>query len=1093
MEINYPPQYKNRMTHKYFLLLAALFCGLHHLPAQWQPVQMPSSGFNSRAFVQDSVLLVCLNQFFPQPKATLRSADFGKTWMALPDSVAGYSYEFKAADGYIYAYSGPQTNFSTDAGVTWKRLDVPYGPMHGNHRAFLHDTAFFCDIYGAVMRQFPNGSRDTVLVDPNNRLINILDRLDTRIIRVSASGIVYTDDGGNSWKNAAGAPDMSMLSISDNQVWMARLGTKVFLLVQAGPNDLLLRSGDLGESWEVDTFFASDGCDKYRLWATSRAVYLQTYCMGQTGFSPSNQWSWGLQDSTWQMFTPPITDLFMIGETDSALIGIYSWQGSLYRSTDQGAHWDAIPPDYGLVDVYNQRPFFHWPDGHSLVSTHEGWHLKTDDAALYRHLPDVENNCFSQTIQRGDSVFWTCSSLSLYEGVCFTPDRGVTWDTLVPFQYLGYEKIEKLIWDEGGIFAQIANPANNIRQLGHWSFQQNDWTDLRDFPDGLYDWAKAGGNIIALADAPGGAKLYISTDGGNSWKVPDQLPPSIFFQRIEAGGNAIYAIVGSGAGFYRTDNGGQTWDKLPDVYPAGGGWPLTPKKILTAADGMLFMIAEGSSMNHLLFSEDDGFNWIELNDPLNLPYLSKELLQIGPDGQVYVANYNKLLRQPTADFHQLVAKARVLLDANKNGVADPGDTPAAGITVSSASHVALTDSNGIAAVGLRPDLLEDTLSLNIALPNTTGSPAFHPVKDPGAVYTFLLGRDKSRYLELQLQSSHATRPGFSSSYHLQLVNYGEQPESGRLKLVLDPQMQWLDATPAPYASAGDTLYWQIDTLKPWKVFQASVTAELSAAAPLGGQIQLVAEMAVDSSQSGWTIAASDTFSAVIVGAYDPNDKQVDPAGNLAPERVADGLDLAYTVRFQNTGTYQAENVLVVDTLPAELDVRTFRFLSASHPCEVRLKESNVLEFHFENIQLPDSNANEPASHGFLHFSIRPFTDLALGTVVQNVADIYFDFNPPIHTNAAINNIVLSSRDVSSGAFVPLQCRPNPAKNEIWIDWPESKGAQARLYRWDGAYIGAFQLQVLGKNRLEIAHLPAGMYGVQVVVGNRVYGGRFVKM
>ncbi len=92
-----------------------------------------------------------------------------------------------------------------------------------------------------------------------------------------------------------------------------------------------------------------------------------------------------------------------------------------------------------------------------------------------------------------------------------------------------------------------------------------------------------------------------------------------------------------------------------------------------------------------------------------------------------------------------------------------------------------------------------------------------------------------------------------------------------------------------------------------------------------------------------------------------------------------------------------------------------------------------------------------------------------------------------------NNIVLSSRDVSSGAFVSLQCRPNPAKNEIWIDWPEGKDAPARLYRWDGAYIGTFQLQALGKNRLEIGDLPAGVYGVQVVVGNRVYGGRFVKM
>lgn len=160
--------------------------------------------------------------------------------------------------------------------------------------------------------------------------------------------------------------------------------------------------------------------------ATSRSVYLQTYCMGQTGFSPSNQWRWGIQDSSWQMFTPPIKDLFMIGETDSVLIGSYSWQGSLYRSTDQGAYWEAIPPDYGRV--YNTNPFFYWPDGLSLVSDFAGWHLKKDSAALYRYLPDVENNCVGQTVQRADSVFWACPAL--YEGGVLPPTAvkpGTRW------------------------------------------------------------------------------------------------------------------------------------------------------------------------------------------------------------------------------------------------------------------------------------------------------------------------------------------------------------------------------------------------------------------------------------------------------------------------------------------------------------------------------------------------------------------------------------------------------------------------------------------------------------------------------------------
>jgi len=62
-----------------------------------------------------------------------------------------------------------------------------------------------------------------------------------------------------------------------------------------------------------------------------------------------------------------------------------------------------------------------------------------------------------------------------------------------------------------------------------------------------------------------------------------------------------------------------------------------------------------------------------------------------------------------------------------------------------------------------------------------------------------------------------------------------------------------------------------------------------------------------------------------------------------------------------------------------------------------------LVFHFENILLPDSTVNEPASHGFVQFRINQLTDNPIGTVIENTADIYFDLNKAIVTNTVMPN------------------------------------------------------------------------------------------
>ncbi|MDO6388766.1 IPT/TIG domain-containing protein [Pontibacter sp. BT731] len=144
----------------------------------------------------------------------------------------------------------------------------------------------------------------------------------------------------------------------------------------------------------------------------------------------------------------------------------------------------------------------------------------------------------------------------------------------------------------------------------------------------------------------------------------------------------------------------------------------------------------------------------------------------------------------------------------------------------------------------------------------------------------------------------------------------------------------------------------------------------------------------------------------ITDSYDPNDKLVTPVGRTEEFYTPTNTALKYKIRFQNTGTDVAYRIVVVDTLSEHLDLSTLQLGATSHPSRVEVsgKGQPVLTWTFDNIMLPDSTANEPGSHGYVQFSIKPKVDLAEKTLVENFADIFFDFNSPIRTNVTQNRI-----------------------------------------------------------------------------------------
>ncbi len=166
---------------------------------------------------------------------------------------------------------------------------------------------------------------------------------------------------------------------------------------------------------------------------------------------------------------------------------------------------------------------------------------------------------------------------------------------------------------------------------------------------------------------------------------------------------------------------------------------------------------------------------------------------------------------------------------------------------------------------------------------------------------------------------------------------------------------------------------------------------------------------------------------LIIGPYDPNDIRVVEGDEVYINNA--GEYLHYKVRFQNTGTAPAVNVVVNQTLDVKLDWSTLQIVGNSHPLSVSMFDDSV-NFKFYGINLPDSNSNEPASHGYLIYKIKPLSSVVVGDVISATANIYFDFNSPVITNTAITTFT----DFSSVTEMnnDIKIYPNPTTNIVHI-------------------------------------------------------------
>ncbi|CAM4112154.1 T9SS type A sorting domain-containing protein [Flavobacterium antarcticum] len=277
------------------------------------------------------------------------------------------------------------------------------------------------------------------------------------------------------------------------------------------------------------------------------------------------------------------------------------------------------------------------------------------------------------------------------------------------------------------------------------------------------------------------------------------------------------------------------------------------------------------------------------------------------------------------------------------------------------------------------------------------------------------------------------RPGFDAMYSLQYRNKGNQVENGSVSFSYDQQLlEYVMSNPVFDNQTANSFTWNFTNLQPFET--RNITFTLNVNGPMeippvhGGD--LLSSVAVIST-SNTDLTPTDnlfTLNQIVVGSYDPNDKTCLEGMSITPAMV--GTYVHYMIRFENTGTYFAENIVVRDDIDStKFDISSLIPVGSSHDFVTRIKDNRV-EFIFEGVNLPFDDAQ---NDGYVVFKIKTKPNLVLGAGFSNSAGIYFDYNFPIETNNYTTTVQNYLSLPTNAGVKEVVVYPNPVTSILNFD------------------------------------------------------------
>lgn len=333
--------------------------------------------------------------------------------------------------------------------------------------------------------------------------------------------------------------------------------------------------------------------------------------------------------------------------------------------------------------------------------------------------------------------------------------------------------------------------------------------------------------------------------------------------------------------------------------------------------------------------------------------------------------------------------------------------------------------------------------------------------------------------------------GFDYKNKLIIKNNGPVTvSSGTVEFMMDPFLIYNTSTGV---TAGNTLTptgtgFTLDFVNLAVGAQEEILIDMTVdvTATLGG---VITNLATYTTPANDIYAGNDTsvLSEIIIGSYDPNDITESHGPEIEHATFTSDDYLYYTIRFQNVGTSNAVNITIDNTLDSKLDKTTFKMISASHTNSVE-RVYDKLTWQFDNINLADATNDEPNSHGYVYYKIKPLAGYSVGDIVPNTAGIIFDFNAPVITNTFDTEFVAALMVQDQYLDAQFMMMPNPASNQVNLvfDTVESS-IEVAVYDMLGKLVLTHKTEHVSSVSVNISSLDNGIYFVKIKDSNGQLG------
>jgi len=608
-------------------------------------------------------------------------------------------------------------------------------------------------------------------------------------------------------------------------------------------------------------------------------------------------------------------------------------------------------------------------------------------------------------------------------------NQGLSWDTLFPFKNTMFgNAISQIYWlNDVLIIKGIDYPDVRSEDLGKtWISDQ--------YPEDIVAFKN---KFIGLDKTQN--VLKASMDFGKSWKNLNAPGFTLFNLFATEDRLFLIGIENQHSSLYYSDDG-ENWiysnDGLPNIdlvnfgleTQRGAAWKRDEKYFLYEPSIGLFVTKD--SCKTWLFVEKGDYSSFVMSDT---NCFAGSILGGG------------VIKSGLPQNFKSVTKGQVYKDDNNNGIQDTNEIQLAKIKVelfvpgtSDPFWSTITNNSGRYTIGNNSGN-GDTIRLELDSKYSYQiNPAYHLSRLDNTDLNFGVNFNEN-VSDVSVSATHAghPRPGFDINTFISYRNEGNLPQEGTVSLKLDTNYHFISSNPTPNTIIGnDSLVWNFSQLLLFENRQIELLGQVDPAAQIGNLLSMRGQIKTTLIDEN---IINNRFELVdsVFGSYDPNDKHVEPFKGLTEEDILMGKELIYTIRFQNTGTIQADKIRITDYLDTALNLKSLRYISSSHPVSgFNLLPGGILEVSFDPISLPAKITNEASSQGFVNFAIQWNKSFNAQYKIFNSANIYFDYNAPIKTNSTQSEVLVNTNTENewknNNSASDLILIPNPAKNIVHI-------------------------------------------------------------